>query len=80
MVPRQEFRNVRLLLLGLLQCLLLIRELPLPDRLALTAPLLGGASRVLLHLPGFVRGEEVRLREALSVGRIQVVCGSYQTW
>lgn len=43
-----------------LGCVLLLRELPLASPLALTAPRFGGASRILLHLPGCVREGEVK--------------------
>ena len=37
------------------RCFLLIGDFSLANRLALTGPVVGGASRVLLHLPGSVR-------------------------
>lgn len=52
--PGENVGDGRLLVVHGARWLALIRWLPFTDRFAFTAPQLGGASRVLLHLTGSV--------------------------
>jgi hypothetical protein len=58
LVPVEELRDSRLLMSGLLGQFTLVRKLPFASSFALTAPLFRGGSRVLLHLPGSIPGQD----------------------